>query len=78
MAKVKNDAPGMKGERSRNDDGPLRKKRGDTHVGTVEKEYNRDFGVRSDMELSTLLEKHNLNSLKDLIESDLGKDDTKK
>lgn len=37
MAKVKNDAPGMKGDRSRNDDGQLRQKRSDTHIGTIEK-----------------------------------------
>jgi len=31
------DAPGMRGYRSRNEDGELRQKRGDTHVGTIEK-----------------------------------------
>ena len=40
------DAPGMKGYRSRNDDGELRRKRGDTHLGTIEDQYGRDFGVR--------------------------------
>jgi len=73
MAKVKNDAPGMKGERGRNNDGPLREKRGDTHMGTIEQQYNRDFGVRSDMELDNFLKQKNLNSLNDLIKSDLGK-----
>lgn len=28
-----NDTPGMRGIRSRNEDGQLRQKRGDTHVG---------------------------------------------
>lgn len=65
--KIKNDAPGMKGERGRNDDGQLRKKRGDTLMGTIEKEYDKDFGVRSDMRLDTFLEKNNLESLNDLI-----------
>ena len=49
MAKCKNDAPGMKGCRSRNQSGLLRDKRDDTHIGTIEKQYGIDFGVRSDM-----------------------------
>lgn len=73
MGKVKNDAPGMRGQRGRNDDGLLREKRGDTHMGTIEKIYNRDFGVRSDMELDNFLKKNELNSLNDLINSNLGK-----
>ena len=43
MSKIKNDAPGMKGERGRNNDGQLREKRGDTHIGTIEKQYNVDW-----------------------------------
>jgi len=39
------DAPGMKGIRSRNENGRLRQKRSDTHVGTIEQEYKVDFGV---------------------------------
>jgi hypothetical protein len=57
----------MKGCRSRNPSGPLREKRGDTHVGTVEKQYGVDFGVRSDMHLDTLLEEKGKDSLNDLI-----------
>jgi len=41
------DAPGMAGERSRTEKGPLRVKRGDTFVGTIEKKYGVDFGVRN-------------------------------
>lgn len=67
------DAPGMRGNRSRNKDGQLRDKRDDTHMGTIEKQYNRDFGVRSDMELGNFLKKNDINSLNDLIQSDLGK-----
>jgi len=51
------DAEGMRGYRPRNQDGQLRDKRDDTHVGTLEKQYGRDFGVRSDMHLGTLLER---------------------
>ena len=36
--------------RDRNEDGRYRQKRGDTHVGTIEKAYGVDFGVRSDMQ----------------------------
>lgn len=61
------DAPGMAGNRSRNQNGLLRDKRDDTHMGTIEKQYNRDFGVRSDMELGTYLRQNNIASLNDLI-----------
>jgi len=64
------DAPGMKGERARTNDGTLRQKRSDTHVSTIEEQYDRNFGVRGDMHLGTLLEKLNMDSLNDLIQSD--------
>jgi len=63
------DAPGMRGYRSRNEDGELRQKRGDTHVGTIEKKHGRDFDVRRDTHLSTLLERERVASLNDLINS---------
>lgn len=69
----KSDAPGMRGYRTRNDDGQLRDKRDDTHMGTIEKQYGRDFNVRSDMQLGTYLEKNNIASLNDLIHSNKGK-----
>ena len=61
------DAPGMRGLRSRNPSGPLRGKRSDTHMGTVEKQYDRDFKVRSDMHLGTYLKKVGKDSLNDVI-----------
>lgn len=67
MAKKNNDAPGMRGDRSRNDDGQLRQKRSDTHIGTIEKKYDIDLEVRSDMHLGTYLEKNSIASLNDLI-----------
>lgn len=70
---IKNDAPGMKGERGRNNDGQLRQKRGDTHIGTIEKNYNVDLGVRSDMHLDTFLDKNGYESLNDLIHKEKGK-----
>ena len=36
-----------------------RRKRSDTHVGTIERQSGLDFGVRSDMHLATLLERRN-------------------
>jgi len=50
---VKND-PSMRGQRSRNDSGELRRKRGDTRADTLEKEYGVDLRVRSDARLDTL------------------------
>lgn len=64
---VKNDAPGMKGQRSRNETGELRQKRSDTFIGTIENQYNIDLGVRSDMKLGTYLEQNNIASLNNLI-----------
>ena len=61
------DAPGMKGTRSRNQSGELREKRGDTHIGTLEEQYGRNFNVRSDMHLDTYLKEHNIASLNDLL-----------
>lgn len=75
MSKIKKDAPGMKGERSRNNDGQLREKRGDTHIGTIEKKYNIDLNVRIDMHLDSYLEKNNINSLNDLINGGNTKND---
>lgn len=51
---VRNDAPGMRGPRARTESGPLRQVRSDKLVGTIERQYNVDFGVRSDMKLGTL------------------------
>jgi hypothetical protein len=65
--KKSNDAPGMKGERSRNQNGELRNKRDDTNMGTIEKQYNRNFDVRSDMHLGNYLKENNIKSLNDLI-----------
>lgn len=67
------DAEGMRGYRSRNQDGQLRDKRDDTHVGTIERQYGRNFGVREDMHLGTLLEQTGYASLNDLIQSAEGR-----
>jgi hypothetical protein len=72
MTKIKNDASGMRGQRSRNQDGQLRKKRNDTFASTIEQNYNLDFGVRGNMHLKTLLKKTEKDSLNDLVSSGLG------
>jgi hypothetical protein len=41
----------------------FRRKRGDTLISTVEKEYGVDFGVRSDMKLEKYLEEKGFPSL---------------
>ena len=68
------DASKMRGDRSRNkSNGRLRDTRDDKHVGTLEKQYNRDFGVRSDMHVDTLLNKTGKKSVNELINSNEGK-----
>jgi hypothetical protein len=57
----------MKGDRARTKRGQLRRKREDTQIGTIEERYGRDFGVRSDMELGTLLKRERKSSLNDLL-----------
>lgn len=47
--------------------GAIRKKRADTHIGTIEKKYGKDYGVRSDMHLGTYLRKHGYSSLSALL-----------
>lgn len=67
------DAQGMRGLRSRNSNGLLRDTRDDKHVKTLEKQYDRDFGVRGDMHVGTLLENSGMKSVNDLIQSGFGK-----
>lgn len=66
---AKNDAPGMRGNRSRNKtDGRLRQKRGNTRVDTIEKQYDIDTNMRGDAHLDTALKRHNVESLHELVE----------
>lgn len=44
-----------------------RRKRRDTHVGTIEALTGLDFGVRSDMHLGTLLERRNAEWLIEIL-----------
>ena len=67
------DAPGMFGYRSRNQNGRLRDTRDDKLVKTLEKQYDREFGYRGDMQLGTLLKKTRMKSVNDLIHSNIGR-----
>jgi len=48
--------------------GQIRKKRGDTNIGTIEKKYGVDFGLRSDTKLSTFLKESGVPSLSKALE----------
>ena len=65
---VVNDEPTMTGPRARTEAGTLRRKRADTHVGTIEAQYHVDFEVRSYIHLGTLLEREDLPSLTQLLD----------
>jgi len=56
-------------DRSRDADGEIRRKRGDTLVGTLRDEYGPNFalGVRSDMRLDTLLDRTGAVSLSNFL-----------
>ncbi|QMV19996.1 hypothetical protein GOB94_15895 [Granulicella sp. 5B5] len=56
-------------DRCRDADGEIRRKRGDTLVGTLRDEYGPNFapGVRSDMHLDTLLDRTGAASLSDFL-----------
>jgi hypothetical protein len=60
-------ATGMHTDRTRDANGELRQKRGDTLVGNIELEYGVDFGVRSDMRLDTLRDQTGLTSIEELV-----------
>ncbi len=55
--------------RDRNEDGRYRQKRGDAHVGNIEKKYGVDLGVRSDMHLDTLRKRNGNKSLTQILKT---------
>lgn len=55
--------------RSRNSNGQIRQKRWDTIVWTIEKKYNVNLEVRSDMKISNYLEKKWFSSLSKIIKN---------
>jgi hypothetical protein len=68
LEKPMSEPSGMRGDRSRDNDGELRRKRGDTHIGSIEREYDVDLGVRSDMHLETYRERTGLDSVEDIVD----------
>ncbi len=56
-------------DRCRDENGEIRRKRSDTLVGTLRKEYGDDFaeGFRSDAKLGTVLRETDSESLSDLL-----------
>lgn len=57
----------MHTDRTRDEDGELRRKRGDTLVRTLEQQYGVDFGVRGDMRLDTLRGRTGAASIEELL-----------
>jgi len=49
--------------------GQFKQKRGDTQMGTIEKMYGKDFGVRSDKQLGNYLKEKGYNSLSQLLKN---------
>jgi len=47
--------------------GAYSRKRSDTRIGTIEKKYGVDLGVRRDMKLGNYLKKKGYNSLADML-----------
>jgi hypothetical protein len=47
---------------------PIRRKRTDTKIGTIERKYGKDLGVRSDMKLGSFLKKKGYKSLSELLD----------
>ncbi len=55
--------------RTRAKSGSYKAKRNDTKVGTIEKQYGVDLGVRSDMRLGTYLGRKGYKSLSLMLKS---------
>ncbi len=62
--------PGLDG-RSRDKDGEIRHKNGNTRVDTLRETYGENFapGVRGDMHLDTLLDRTGAKSLSELVKN---------
>ena len=56
--------------RSKQQGGKIRKKRSDTKMGSIEKKYGKDFGVRSDKKLGNYLSEKGYKSLSDLLKNE--------
>jgi hypothetical protein len=59
----------MSTTRAKNKSWQIRTKRWDTHIWTIEQKYWIDLWVRSDMKLSTFLEKEGFWSLSKILDN---------
>ena len=59
----------METTRSRTSKGTYRPIRNDTKIGTIEKKYNVDLGVRSDMNIGSFLTKKGYPSLSKMLKN---------
>jgi len=59
----------MTKQRTRTGKGNYRPVRGDTKIGTIEKRYRVELGVRSDMKLGTFLREKGYPSLSRMLEN---------
>lgn len=64
MPKLDTNAQNMPGHAARMQQGRLRKIRGDTQIGTLEKRYGADFNVRDDMRWDTFKEEKKVDSVR--------------
>lgn len=63
----KNDDPNMRGCRSRNITGSMRRVRSDKTVRHLEEQYGVDTGRRSDMQIGNLMKELNVDSQSQLL-----------
>lgn len=56
-------------KRSKNNSWKFRTKRGDTRIWTIEEKYNINLKVRSDMKLSTYLDRNGFSSLSKILDN---------
>ena len=68
MPKLDTNAEKMPGHAARTEQGRLRKIRGDTKIETIEKRYDVDLGVRSDMRWDTFKQEKQVESIKKALE----------
>jgi len=56
-------------QRCRDEDGTIRRKRSDTHVATLRREYGEDLaaGIRGDATLGTVLDRAGVESLSEYL-----------
>ena len=65
--KVRHDDPHMSGQRSRNDDGSMRKVREDKTAKHIEEQYDVEIPGRSDKQLKTILKEFEVASQTQLL-----------